>query len=122
MNTKRKITCTILLLFTSMLFLTGCGLNLMDLIDIKSNNQTTAKQEKDPYEQYKNSTEQFITINGDVDVKMFEDPFKALNDKENEVINKMKEYGYQPKSVTSSKSPNYDRYYLYTILFEKIKE
>lgn len=120
MNTKRKISYATLLLSTTILFLTGCH-QINDIFINKSDYKTT-KEEKDPYEQYKDSTEQFITINGDVDVRMFEDPFKALNDKENEVINKMKEYGYQPKSVTSSKSPNYDRYYLYTILFEKIKE
>lgn len=120
MNTNRKITYTILLLSTIMLFLTGCG-KIHDLAFIETDNKTV-KEEKDPYEQYKNSTEEYITINGDITIGMFEDQFKALDNKENEVINKMKEYGYKPTSVTSSKSPNYDRNYLYTILFEKIKE
>ena len=118
MNIRLKISFVILLLSLT-LFLTGC-VKISDIFNVKDDQET--KEVKDPYEKYKDSNEEFVTINGDVKVGILEHSSDVLNEKENEIIEKMKEYGYKPISVTSSASPNYDRNYLYTILFQKIKD
>ena len=120
MNIKTKKSYYIVLLLSCMLFLTGCGVKIRDIFQIEDGK--TTKEVKDPYDKYKDSNEEFVTINGDVKVGILEYPSDVLNKKENEIIEKMKQYGYKPISVTSSASPNYDRNYLYTILFEKIKD
>lgn len=117
MNRSYKL---FIVLLAASLVLTGCGLKVSKIFNKEKEEKI---EQVDKYEQYKDSNSKFVTINEEILFTMFEtDHMKALNEKENEVIEKMKEYGYEPISVTSSKVPNNDRSYLYTILFQKVKD
>ena len=116
MNASRKLLLSTLLV-VSIFALTGCKVKVTITIDIGADNSAGKIID---YENYRYSDKKYVTINGDITVDSFKDIAETLNNKEDEIIEKMEEYGYKPTSVTSSANTHYDRKYMYTILFEKI--
>lgn len=116
MSTNRKLLLLMLLIVLT-LTLTGHKVKTTKTIDIGADN---GAENVIDYESYRYSDKKYVTINGNITVDSFKDIAKTLNDKEDEIIERMEEYGYKPTSVTSSANTHYDRQYMYTILFEKI--